>query len=213
MTPKYSGNAASQRDRWMVSYADVLTIVLIFFLVAAAKSLETTPPRAVVRMPQPAPRVPVDPPRTNLLNARERLREQGLESKLESRGLVVSLPQVILFSPGADEVSAEALPTLARIAEVLRAIPNDVRLVGYADTVPIHSRRFQSNWDLSMARSRRILKLLSTEYAVAESRLSISSYGPYRPAASNDTADGRASNRRVEIVILDEGQLASAPAE
>jgi chemotaxis protein MotB len=205
MTPKYLAPPANQRDRWMVSYVDVLTIVLIFFLAAAAKSLESKPMARLVAPAPPKPQTKIEaPPRSGLLNTQDRLRAQGLDSKLEARGLVVSLPQVVLFAPGADTVSTDALPTLARIADVLREIPNDVRLVGYADTVPIHSQRFQSNWDLSMARSRQILTLLSSDYAIPESRLSIASYGPYRPAATNDTPDGRASNRRVEIVILDE---------
>jgi len=195
----------------MVSYVDVLTILLIFFMVGAAKSLETPPARPVVPAPRKAPAVVSPPPapaetqprRPDLIRAQERLRDRGLEPKLEARGLVISLPQVILFSSGADIVSPQALPTIAQIADVLREIPNNVQLIGYADTVPIHTRRFSSNWELSMARSQKILELLSGRYGIPESRLSIASYGAYRPAAPNDTVDGRASNRRVEIVILD----------
>jgi len=78
-----------------------------------------------------------------------------------------------------------------------------VRLVGHADSTPIHNRRFRSNWELSIARSQSILELLSSRYGIAEQRLSLASYGTFRPAASNDTPDGRASNRRVEFIILD----------
>jgi len=191
--PKFLHHGADRRDRWMVSYVDVLTIVLVFFLVAAAKL-----PKVV-----PAPPL-VDKSRAELLRAEAGLRDRGLKPTLEARGLVISLPQAILFGAGEDKVNLRAYSTVAAIAEVLRAIPNEVRLIGYADTVPIHTRRFHSNWDLSMARSQRILELLSSRYGIAESRLSIASYGPYRPAAPNDTADGRASNRRVEIVILDD---------
>jgi len=198
MKRNYLQNRTNERDRWMVSYADVLTILLIFFMVGAARSLETPPARVAV----PAQPSPVR--RTSLIRAQEQFRSRGIEPKLEARGLVISLPQVILFTSGEDAVSKEALPTIAQIAGVLRDIPNDVRLVGHADTVPIHNRRFDSNWQLSMARSQKILELLSGSYGIAESRLSIASYGPYRPAGPNDTYDGRASNRRVEIVILDE---------
>ncbi|MGC9949758.1 MAG: flagellar motor protein MotB [Bryobacteraceae bacterium] len=202
MTPKYLQSATHQRDRWMVSYVDVLTILLIFFLVGAAKSLEVPAAHAVVpAQPSPAPSEP-ERDRTNLIRAQERLREHGLEPKLERRGLVISLPTVILFASGEDAVSPQAWPTIAQIADVLRDIPNDVRLIGHADPIPIHNRRFRSNWDLSMARSQEILDLLSSRYGIPESRLSIASYGAYRPAAPNDTVDGRASNRRVEIVIL-----------
>jgi len=206
----------------MVSYADVLTILLIFFLVAAARNLEAPKAQAAARPAPPPvvrPEVPPAPPappvsdRTDLKRLQERLSEQGLDPKLEPRGLVISLPQVILFPSGEDTVSAKALPTIEQIAEVVRDIPNEVRLIGHADPVPIHNRRFRSNWDLSMARSQRIVELLSGRYGIPESRLSISSYGPYRPAAPNDTADGRASNRRVEIVILDEPRSDTPPAE
>jgi chemotaxis protein MotB len=206
MKPKYLESPPNQRDRWMVSYVDVLTILLIFFMVGAARSLEVPPVRAVAPAPSsPAPPEP-DRGRANLVRAQELLRRRGLEPKLEARGLVISMPQVVLFSSGDDSVSPRALPTIARIADVLRDIPNRVRLIGHADTVPIHNRRFGKNWELSMARSRKILALLAGRYAVPESRLSVASYGPYRPAAPNDTSDGRASNRRVEIVILDETQ-------
>ena len=212
MRPKYLQSAPLQRDRWMVSYADVLTILLIFFVVAAAKSLEVPRSHAVVPAQPVIRHAEAEPPRTNLIRAQERLREHGLEPKLEPRGLVISLPQVILFSSGEDTVSPQALPTIAQIADVLRDLPNDVRLIGYADPVPIHNRRFRSNWELSMARSQKILDLFSTRYGISESRLSVASYGPYRPAAPNDTVDGRASNRRVEIVILDDSRPFREPA-
>jgi chemotaxis protein MotB len=229
MRPKYLESAPNQRDRWMVSYVDVLTILLIFFMVGAAKSLDAPPKRPPVPPPPvvapvvaapptpvvvpPPPPPELEPDRANLVRAQERLREHGLEPKLEAKGLVISLPQVILFSSGADTVSPQALPTILQIAEVLRDIPNNVRLIGYADTVPIHTRRFSSNWQLSMARSQKILELLSHRCGIAESRFSIASYGPYRPTAPNDTVDGRASNRRVEIVILDESQPDAPQAE
>jgi chemotaxis protein MotB len=212
MRPKYLESATNQRDRWMVSYVDVLTILLIFFMVGAAKSLEVPAHAVVPAQPPPARRDP-DHSRTSLIRAQELLRKRGLEPKLEARGLVISLPQVILFSSGEDTVSPQALPTIAQIAGVLRDIPNNVRLIGHADTVPIHNRRFGSNWELSMARSQKILDLLSNRYGIPESRLSVASYGPYRPAAPNDTTDGRASNRRVEIVILDESSSENPQGE
>jgi len=202
MIPRNLQNAATQRDRWMASYVDVLTILLVFFLVGAAKSVEAPPARPIPLSP---PKVAqTEPRRPTLVRAQERLREQGLDPKLEPRGLVISLPQVILFPSGQDKVSPQALPTLGHIADVLREVPNDVQLIGHTDTLPIHNGRFRSNWDLSTARSQQILDLLSHRYGIPESRLSFASYGPYRPAASNNTVDGRASNRRVEIVILDE---------
>jgi chemotaxis protein MotB len=213
----------------MVSYMDVLTILLIFFVAIAAQSLQRLRPTAVAAAasstvtqaapakiasaaPSAAPIQPVNPrpdaivpeSRQTLLRAQQSLEKHGLDMRLEPRGLVISLPQAILFPSGEDRISPQALPILARIADVLRDIPNEVSLIGHADAVPIHNRHFKSNWDLSMARSLRILEVLSRRYQIPESRLHIASYGPYRPQGPNNTADGRARNRRVEIVISGE---------
>jgi len=122
-----------------------------------------------------------------------------------SRGAsFISLPQAILFPSGADRIGPQALPILARIADDLRDTPNEVSLIGQADAVPIHNQHFNSNWDLSMARSLLNLELLSRRYGISESRLHIASDGSNRPNSANSTVDGRARNRRVEIVISDE---------
>jgi chemotaxis protein MotB len=213
VTPKYYQTQTNNRDRWMISYMDVLTILLIFFLRIAAQSLQHPAQKAEAAPQTVAPVVALVAPvlpdlvqenREALLRARESLKEHGLDLRLEAQGLIISLPQAILFSPAQDQVSPQALPILSTIADVLRGIPNAVRLVGHADAVPIHNRRFKDNWDLSTARGLRILEVLSQEYGIEESRLSIASYGPYRPSGPNDTTDGRAQNRRVEILILDE---------
>src|SRR5260370_29893146 len=143
-------------------------------------------------------------PRVNLHRAEEKLRGLGLELELESRGLIISLPQAILFQSGDDWISASAQPVISRIAGVLLELNNKVALVGHADAVPIHNRRFKNNWELSAARSLSLLSLLTTEYGIPESRLSIQSYGTSNPKGSNETQEGRAENRRVEILILDE---------
>ena len=93
---------------------------------------------------------------------------------------------------------------VSQIAAVLRDIRNKVTLVGHADAIPIHNQHFKNNWELSAARSLSLLALLATEYGIDESRLSIQSFGSYNPKDSNETENGRAENRRVEILILDE---------
>jgi len=197
MTPKYLNASTRQQDRWMVSYLDVLTIILIFFLLVAARTLAAPAP---VKLPQPNRRA-------ELIRASQLLKQRGVESALDSRGLVVTFSQVVLFAPGDDEVNPAAFDSLDQIAEVLRTIPNEVRLVGHADATPIHNRRFRNNWELSIARSQSILELLSSRCGIEEQRLSLASYGTFRPTASNDTPDGRASNRRVEFIILDSQPL------
>jgi chemotaxis protein MotB len=205
MKPKYFQSDTKTRDRWMVSYLDVLTILLIFFVAVAARSLT---PAKVAAQPASPPPVAVKPsvpqPHATLIEAQEKLQKHGLDLRMEARGLVISLPQAVLFPSGEDQISPDAMPIVEGIAEVLRDIPNRVSLVGHADSVPIHNRRFKNNWELSAARGLSLLDVLSGQCGIPESRLSVASDGVYRPKDSNDTPDGRASNRRVEIVILDE---------
>lgn len=198
MTPSCLRRDTSIRDRWMISYVDVLTILLIFFVAIAAR-VRLQPAQAAAA-PKAAP-APAADTRPALAEIRKKLEQYGLDMRLEPRGLVISLPQAILFASGDDRISPAALPMIAGIAEAVRDVPNEVTLIGHADAVPIHNGHFLNNWDLAAARSLRMLELMSQRYGVPESRLSISSYGTYRPASTNDTPDGRAHNRRVEVVI------------
>jgi chemotaxis protein MotB len=186
----------------MVSYLDAMTILLIFFVVAAAKTIPS--PAKPAPLPPPPKPVLVDarPPAPNPIE--QALQKTGLDVHREARGLVISLPQKILFSSGDDRIGSDAFPIVEQAAGVLQDIPNKIVVIGHADSVPIHNRRFKSNWELSAARGLRLLELLNTRYGIDEERMSVSSDGSNRPADSNDTPDGRAANRRVEIVILDE---------
>jgi len=199
--PKYLQSESGGRERWLISYTDIVTILLILFVAAAAQGMKdrVTPPPA-----PPPPAIKPDPPKPALARIGERLKQRGVDLRLEAKGLVISLPQVILFASGDDRVNDEAMPLLGDIADELRTIPNKIALVGHADSVPIHNTRFHNNWELSSARSLSLLTLLKTKFDIPESRLSIQSYGSNSPRESNETADGRAENRRVELLILDE---------
>jgi chemotaxis protein MotB len=139
-----------------------------------------------------------------LQQTQQRLQEQGLDLRREPRGLIISLPQAVLFASGDDRINPLAFPMVSQIAAVLRDIQNKVTLVGHADAIPIHNQHFKSNWELSAARSLNLLSLLATQYGIDESRLSVQSFGSYSPRDSNETESGRAENRRVEILILNE---------
>lgn len=194
------------QQRWMVSYVDVLTILLILFIAVAARAVQPAQaspapaPRSAATPPTPAvqPQVPKPDPLQQVLA------EKGLDLRREKWGLVISLPQTVLFPCGDERIPASALPVVEEITNVLRTIPNKVNLAGNADSVPIHNRRFHNNWELSAARGMALLDLLTNKYGIEESRLSVTSYGSYSPRDSNDSAEGRATNRRVEITILDE---------
>lgn len=211
MKPRYLEADNRGRDRWMVSYVDVLMILLIFFICAAVKVAKAPTPVASAAQPAvpaapapPAAAPAVRPPQPVLDELQHHLEADGIDVRREARGMVVSLPQAILFASGDDRISNDARPIVARIASSIRDLPNHVTLVGFADNLPVSNRRFHNNWDLAAARSLRLLDLLVRDYGVSESRLSISSEGANRPKSSNETEEGRADNRRVEIVIADE---------
>lgn len=199
----------------MVSYVDVLTILLIFFICAALKipkaaagSASMAPLTQHVQAPpvtqiQAAP-APVIPPAPPLAALQRRLELAGIDVHRETRGVVVTLPQAVLFASGDDRITAEARPIIKKIASSIRDLPNQVTLVGYADNIPVSNRRFRNNWELAAARGLSLLELLTREYGIAESRLSVISDGANRPKDSNDTPVGRAANRRVEILIANE---------
>ena len=193
--PKYlEAERGAQRERWLISYTDFVTILLILFVAIAAQGMHQSQlpqkppsskskpnPQISAALPQPQPSAQLQPEAKAqdpaLVIADEKLRSQGLDARLEKRGLVISLPQAILFPSGEDHVMPAALPVVSQIAEVIASVPNKVALVGHADSIPIHNKRFQSNWELSAARSVNLLEVLSTRYGIAESRLSVQSYG------------------------------------
>jgi chemotaxis protein MotB len=194
---------ARQRDRWTTSYADFVTILLVLFVAIAAQGMQS----ALAVTPKPRVEVPPPPPpRPGYLTALERLKDKGVRVKVEDRGVVISLEQRILFDSGEDQINDGALPVVGEIADVLRGIPNKVNLIGHADSRPIHSRRFQDNWELSVDRSLRLRELLAVQFGIDEMRLSVASFGSTEPVDSDETEEGRANNRRVEIVILEGGK-------
>jgi len=202
--PRYLESEHGGRERWLISYTDIVTILLILFVAVAANEMKA---HVDVARPVPVP-VPLEVekprPHESLIRAEQELKKHALDLHLEPRGLVISLPQAILFASGDDQLKPEARAVISQIAAVLQDIPNRVALVGHADSVPIHNRRFKNNWELSTARSLTLLELLTTEYGIPEARLSVQGDGSYSPKNAGDTADARAENRRVEILILDE---------
>ena len=134
-----------------------------------------------------------------------------VELHLEPRGLVISLRQAAFFTSGDDTIAPETYPTVRKIADVIQKLPNAVRLEGHTDSIPIHSLRFDSNWDLSAKRAIAMMKLLTRNFGLPEDRFAIGGYADTAPVDSNDTPEGRAHNRRVDIVILNQQALIAEP--
>jgi chemotaxis protein MotB len=132
----------------------------------------------------------------------KQIQDGRLEIRMERRGLVISLREASFFPSGENNILPAARGTLSLIVASLRPLPNSIRLEGHTDGVPIHNARFQSNWELSAARSISIMELFTGEFALPRERLSIAGFADTAPVATNETPEGRARNRRVDVVVL-----------
>ena len=117
-------------------------------------------------------------------------------------GLVISLREAGFFDSGSARPRAETLGTLRQIAASLGRTPYDLRVEGHTDNNPIHTAEFDSNWELSSARATRIARIILELNAIPAERLSAAGYAEFHPVASNATAEGRATNRRVDLVVM-----------
>ena len=117
-------------------------------------------------------------------------------------GLVVSLREVGFFDSGSADVKIKSEPSIERITQVLERGLYLVRIEGHTDNVPIHTERFASNWELSTSRATEMAKLFITRFGFPPDRLSAAGYAEFHPVAPNDTAEGRALNRRVDLVVV-----------
>jgi chemotaxis protein MotB len=197
-------------DRWLVSYADLVTLLMAFFTVMYALSnAEAAKARAEVPVPSPAP--PVAEPRANggpaavRVHLTESLSDAIASGRIEvtedARGVVLSLPESATFAVASADVTGDATALLGRLAETLRSLPNPVRVEGHTDDSAIRTARFSSNWELSTARASAVVALFIA-LQIDPSRLSAAGYGEFHPKVANDSAAGRAANRRVDIVIV-----------
>jgi chemotaxis protein MotB len=126
-----------------------------------------------------------------------------LRVRIVRGNMVVELPENVLFDSGRAEVREAGQQALSQVAEVLARVPNRNFLVaGHTDNVPIGRRgRYSSNWELSAARGVAVVRYLA-EHGLPAERLAAAGYADTQPVASNDTEEGRAQNRRIEIIVL-----------
>jgi len=131
--------------------------------------------------------------------------DNGIQSTLvttiEERGLVVSIQETLLFESGSADITARARDILEKISTVLAVAPNQIKVEGHTDNLPINTAKFPSNWELSVIRSTNVVHILQHD-GISPDRLSAAGYGEFRPISSNDTDAGRGKNRRIDLIIL-----------
>ncbi|MES2534878.1 MAG: flagellar motor protein MotD [Pseudomonadota bacterium] len=226
-------------DRWMVSYADFITLLLAFFVVMYAVSSVNqgkyrmvshalgsafsggTPvlPLQVEKEAIPLPVLPSQKQRARQAALRrEREQMTGMARELmqalsplvgqgkvrvtqNSRGVSVEINASVLFAPADARLGDEAGVALKAVAQVLLDYPHALQVEGHTDDVPITSPMFPSNWELSAVRAGSVVRLF-IEQGIAGKRLVAIGHGPNQPVASNESAEGRTRNRRVQVMIL-----------
>ncbi len=126
----------------------------------------------------------------------------------DERGLVITLSSDVFFDPGSARLKGEVRPVVRKIARIVKNVDNFVRIEGHTDnspvTVPKSKEFYRTNWELSSARALNVLHFLADDENVNPAQLSSVAFGEYRPIDVNATPQGRAYNRRVDIVILKE---------
>jgi chemotaxis protein MotB len=213
-------------DRWLLTYSDLITLLLAFFVVMYSMSRVDNKKfgqvsdalNTILKGGQSVLRSPVDPDKAghgvlalgNLRMAQlkidEKFRQVGkqevLKTEITERGLVVHIMESALFDPGSAELKSRAMEVLDLVAEELSNRPNHIRIEGHTDDAPIHTAVYPSNWELSSARATAVVRFYTENHTIQPDRISALGYGEFRPVVPNNSIENRATNRRVDIVIL-----------
>jgi chemotaxis protein MotB len=127
-----------------------------------------------------------------------------VETYIDKRGLVISMHNAIIFDPGKAEIKEEYEKAMLEIAEIITSTGNYIRIEGHTDNIPMNSEIYPSNWELSSARAISVVRLFVDIAKATPDKFLAVGYGEYRPVADNKTEAGRAKNRRIDIIILNE---------
>jgi chemotaxis protein MotB len=233
-------------ERWLVSYADFITLMFAFFVVMYATSKADVKKQAQMadsidsafktlglfqQVPtkngaaglannKDGPVVPMNvvmgdelmapaAVKVDLEKIKDRLSgmlsnqiaDHTVSMRIGRDGLVISLREAGFYDSGAAVVHPSSLPILNKIATSLASTPYDIRIEGHTDNIPIHTEQFDSNWELSTTRATRLTRIFVADN-FAPYRMSASGYAEFHPVAPNDTPEGRAQNRRIDIIVL-----------
>lgn len=218
-------------ETWLIPYADMLTLLLALFIVMFAMSKVDAAKFAKVSEslnsafmggtsimeagdkgePSILPEISSGEIEQETMNAikaeiEKEINKGGLADKVEvnvnDAGLEIDIKDVILFDSGKADVKNNISPIISHISEWIKGLDNSIKVVGHTDNIPIHNEEFRSNWDLSAMRAINMMQYLTAYAGIPENRMSIEAYGEQKPKYDNTTPEGRAGNRRVEIIIV-----------
>jgi len=218
-------------ERWLLTYADLITLLLAFFIILYVFSKQDSKRYDAMTMQLKA----IFSGGTGVVDEGGRTGAQVLEGNVEGpsnveirrqleaqingmsqtdgqennisvitdeRGIVIRIMDKAFYDTGKADLKDRAKETLSRIAPVIKTVPNEIRIEGHTDNVPINTAEFKSNWELSVRRATEVVQYLIEKGGVSPIRISAAGYSEYRPVAANDTDANRAMNRRIEIIVV-----------
>lgn len=223
-------------NAWMVTFSDLLTLLLTFFvLLLTMSSLDDKKLEVAFGFFTGAfgalnpggsseiGKIFVLPPRALVLEAfdgrdlaakrisesesvKTELHESGIKGEvnvgLSTRGIVLRISDQLLFDSGSAKMNSRALSVLNKLNSILTKYPYDILIEGHTDNVPINTKKYPSNWELSLSRATNIVKYFIREEIISPERFSAGGYGDSKPLFPNDSESNRAKNRRVEIILM-----------
>jgi len=216
-------------ERWLVSYADFITLLFAFFttmyaistvdaqkmskMVASMQVALKQDPSVVIVPVAPTPPSgsrSIAPKLDTLVELQQqlsgRLQRQiaqgSVALEIDARGLVISIREAGSFASGSADLSPSARVLLAEIAGPVSELTQPMRIEGHTDDTPIRNSKFRSNWELSTARATEVIAYLQQDLHIPADRLSAAGYGEFHPRVANTSMAARAQNRRVDLVIL-----------
>jgi chemotaxis protein MotB len=217
------------QERWLLTYADLITLLMIFFVLmytisrvdaekyrAVAGALSETLGSGQSLIGESTGTSLIEMPGNGMdeLQKIEEIKRQldayiqqnslGGQVSLEEqeRGLVVRFKNTLLFPLASAEITPAGQRVIAQVGKMLAPLPNQILVEGHTCNLQINNAQFHSNWELSTGRATKVVHVLIANFDLPAERLAAVGYGEFRPVAKNDTEEQRAANRRVDIVIL-----------
>lgn len=213
-------------DRWLLTYADMITLLTIFFLMlysmsvmnkgkfsALVTSVHATTKSSTPKTSSLTPLTGSPHPNSgqnyeeSMRNLNQFVEQHNLRDKVrvtqETRGVVISvLSDNTMFARGSAEIQPTGLPIMERVSHVLTTTQNPIQVEGHTCDIPIRTPQFPSNWELSTARAGAVLRGFTERYGIAQNRFQAAGYADTHPLIPNTNETNRSRNRRVDIVIL-----------
>lgn len=203
----YYSNSKDYINRWVISYADLVTLLLALFLVMyAVNSTNLKQANNNIKAEVIKEHV-VKMPSLQKELLQEFKTDENVTLLKDGRGLIIRMNDSILFGSAETEIQTPAKNTLNKIIDILSKINNPVIIEGHTDSLPIKSEKYSSNWELSTARATSVINYIVDSKRINPKRLSAVGYGEFMPLAENTSNSGRMKNRRVDIIILDNNNI------